>query len=60
MLLYNRSFLFLFSYVFHRYLAICQAVRSPPQNVAEAKKLGGRSTARKSLHFTSYLFLAIQ
>ncbi|PHB09555.1 hypothetical protein COE84_22740 [Bacillus wiedmannii] len=28
--------------------AICRAVRSPPQNSAKAKKLGGRSTARKS------------
>ncbi|WP_180235061.1 hypothetical protein [Bacillus cereus] len=29
------------------YPAICRAVRLPPQNSAGAKKLGGRSTARK-------------
>ncbi|AAP27015.1 hypothetical protein CKL83_14250 [Bacillus anthracis] len=30
------------------YLAICWAVRPPLQNSAEAKKLGGGSTAHKS------------
>jgi len=30
------------------YPAIFRAVRPPPQNSAEAKKLGGGSTARKS------------
>ncbi|PKJ53002.1 hypothetical protein CWE34_24935 [Bacillus sp. SN10] len=30
------------------YPAICRAVRSSPQNSAEAKKLGGESTAHKS------------
>ncbi|OOR31483.1 hypothetical protein BW892_01275 [Bacillus cereus] len=29
------------------YPAICRAVKLPPQNSAGAKKLGGRSTARK-------------
>ncbi|WP_218936984.1 hypothetical protein [Bacillus cereus] len=29
------------------YLAICRAVKPPPQNSAGAKKLGGRSPARK-------------
>ncbi|TXR88444.1 hypothetical protein [Bacillus cereus group sp. BfR-BA-01445] len=28
------------------YPAICRAVRPPPQNSAEAKKLGGGATAR--------------
>ncbi|EJP89823.1 hypothetical protein IC1_02533 [Bacillus cereus VD022] len=30
------------------YLAICRAVRLPPQNSARAKKLGGDRAARKS------------
>ncbi|AHZ51706.1 hypothetical protein BG09_3705 [Bacillus thuringiensis serovar kurstaki str. HD-1] len=30
------------------YPAICRAVRSPPQNSAETKKLGGGPTVRKS------------
>ncbi|KAB2383346.1 hypothetical protein FUT13_25500 [Bacillus toyonensis] len=30
------------------YPAICRAVRPPPQNSAEAKKLGGGRAARKS------------
>ncbi len=30
------------------YPAICRAVKPLPQNSAEAKKLGGVSTARKS------------
>ncbi|PFL29569.1 hypothetical protein COJ26_25365 [Bacillus thuringiensis] len=30
------------------YPAICRAVRPPPQNSVEAKKLGGGSTVRKS------------
>ena len=30
------------------YLAICRAVRPPPQNSAEAMKLGGGLTVRKS------------
>ncbi|TNP00718.1 hypothetical protein FHY68_24480 [Bacillus pacificus] len=33
---------------FSIYPAICRAVRSPPQNSAKAKKLGGDLTARKS------------
>ncbi|KLA26811.1 hypothetical protein B4080_2883 [Bacillus cereus] len=30
------------------YPAICRAVRSPPQNSAETKKLGGGPVVRKS------------
>lgn len=30
------------------YPAICRAVRPPPQNLVEAKKLGGGSIVRKS------------
>ncbi|KRD94924.1 hypothetical protein ASE54_27265, partial [Bacillus sp. Root131] len=34
---------------FFLYPAICRAVRPPPQNSSEAKKLGGGPAARKSL-----------
>ncbi|EJR23678.1 hypothetical protein IIA_02176 [Bacillus cereus VD014] len=38
----------LISQVFCFYPVICRAVRPPPQNLVEAKKLGGGWTARKS------------
>ena len=37
----------LISQVFCFYPAMCRVVRPPPQNSAEAKKLGGGWTARK-------------